>query len=115
MAGPRTMHSATLLPGGRVLVAGGRLSFGSITPAQIYENSGTAGTPDLPGAKSRHTATMLPSGKVLVVGGVNNGDAVVFDPAGTGSWAPAAFPGHVTRLPDRRAAHDRPRARRRRP
>jgi hypothetical protein len=37
---------------------------------------------------------MLPSGKVLVVGGGNNGNAVVFDPAGAGSWAQAAFPGH---------------------
>ena len=65
-----TDHTATLLPIGKVLVAGG--SNGSdLSSAELYDPaSGTwTATGSLGTARSFHTATLLPNGKVLVAGG----------------------------------------------
>ena len=72
----RERHSATLLPNGKVLVAGGRSSRGVITnSAEIYDPAtGTwTAAKSLTEARSSHTATLLPNGKVLVVGGYSGG------------------------------------------
>ena len=66
----RDWHTATLLPNGKVLVAGGyrqRLS----ASAELYDPaSGTwTTTGPLNTARGSHTATLLPNGKVLVAGG----------------------------------------------
>jgi hypothetical protein len=77
--GARGNHTATLLPNGQVLVAGGRdgFGFGNVlntsslyTPAQGNDpDSWTAVANQNMGARSLHTATLLPNGKVLVAGG----------------------------------------------
>lgn len=90
----REFHTATLLPNGKVLVAGGR-NTSSGTPldtAELYDPSTGlwTTTSSLAAARVWHTATLLPNGKVLVVGGrfVTGAvlkEAELFDPA-TGTW-----------------------------
>jgi hypothetical protein len=88
----RNSHTATLLPSGKVLVAGGFNSSGYLSSAELYDpatgswsNTGSLGT-----ARRQHTATLLPSGKVLVAGGDGNSgylsSAELYDPA-AGSWS----------------------------
>jgi WD40 repeat protein len=85
MAQARAYHTATLLPNGKVLVAG--------QSAELYDPAtGTwATTGSLSNSRSYHTATLLPNGKVLVAGGLAgfNGlaSAELYDPA-TGLWTP---------------------------
>jgi hypothetical protein len=69
-----THHSATVLPSGKVLVAGGWTSYQIVSSAQLYDpisNSwSSAGSMNSPHAD--HTAVLLPSGKVLITGGFVN-------------------------------------------
>lgn len=83
----RTFHTATLLPDGRVLVAGGDDRVGSpYATAELYDpNTGQfAATGAMVSGRSGHAATLLPSGKVLITGGANEtGDlatAELYDP-----------------------------------
>ncbi len=83
----RAQHTATLLPSGRVLVAGGGTDSSQITTCEEYDPiSQTWGrTGSLNVARVRHTAALLPNGKVLAVGGWNLNDgplasAELFDP-----------------------------------
>ena len=91
----RSSHTATLLPNGNLLVAGGAaVSLGtSLNSAEIFDpTSGTwSVTGRLATARNVHTATLLPDGKVLVAGG-NLGfgptaSAELYDPA-SGIWTP---------------------------
>jgi len=66
-------HTATLLPSGLVLVAGGIGSNSkSVSSAELYDPA--TGKWTLTGSMSTprydHTATLLPDGQVLVVGGL---------------------------------------------
>ena len=87
----RTNHTATLLPNGKILVAGGVGGSGYLASAELYDpTTGTwAATGSLATARRYHTATLLPNGKVLVAGGVNSSgfptSAELYDPA-TGTW-----------------------------
>jgi hypothetical protein len=85
------LHTATLLPSGKVLVVGG---FGSATlvTAEVYDEAIGAWTAagSLATARYSHTATSLPSGKVLVAGGhIDSGipvaSAELYDER-TGTW-----------------------------
>ncbi len=89
----RSQHTATLLPNGKVLVAGGLdSSSNSLASAELYDPaSGTwMETGNLAFARSQHTATLLPNGKVLVAGGLDSSSnslasAELYDPA-SGIW-----------------------------
>src|SRR5206468_4565756 len=72
----RDAHTATLLPNGKVLVAGGSNELdGVLSSAELYDPaSGTwTATGSLGTARSRHTVTLLPNGKVLLAGGASGG------------------------------------------
>jgi hypothetical protein len=97
MAFARQGHTATLLPNGKVLVAGGYNSAnGRLDSSELYDpaNGTWSPTGKLTGPRELHTETLLPNGKVLVAGGlqadVTSGghlkSAELYDPA-TGSWA----------------------------
>ena len=71
--GHRTLgHTATLLPNGKVLVAGGSIQWLCLSSAELYDPaSGTWSGDRQPRHRTRlHTATLLPNGKVLVAGGI---------------------------------------------
>src|SRR5947207_2587048 len=87
----RYFHTATLLPNGKVLVAGG-YNNSYLTSAELYDpaSGSWSATGSLTTARYAHTATLLPNGKVLVAGGYNNSgyltSAELYDPA-SGSWS----------------------------
>ncbi|MGH2667729.1 MAG: kelch repeat-containing protein, partial [bacterium] len=96
LAVARFHHTATLLPNGKVLVAGGvDDNHNYPAPAELYDPlTGTwspTGSLNIP--RSGHTATRLGDGKVLVAGGANNVDsnllssAELYDPV-LGTWSP---------------------------
>lgn len=107
LATARELHTATLLPNGKVLVAGGRtiridadghiIQSRLLDSAELYDPAtGTwSVTASMSIPRMGHTATPLPDGTVLVVGGATGGPprfdaaetAEIYDPA-TESWRP---------------------------
>jgi hypothetical protein len=94
MQSARAAHSATLLPNGKVLVAGGvGLDLNATATAELYDPATGAWAPTDGMNRSRffHTATLLANGQVLVAGGSDFEGALataeLFDPA-TGKWTP---------------------------
>jgi hypothetical protein len=88
----RAVATATLLPGGKVLIAGGTDWDFTIGSAEVYDPStGTfTATGSMSVPRADHTATLLPTGKVLIIGGsqtLANGpgnllsSAEIYDPA----------------------------------
>ena len=64
-------HTATLLPDGKVLVAGGQGRPGDLASSELYDPATRTwmSTGSLATDRFSHTATLLPNGKVLVAGG----------------------------------------------
>ncbi len=90
---PRGYHTATLLPNGKVLIAGGRRTFrDELDSAELYDpvlHKFTL-TGKMHSARAGHTATLLSDGKVLVAGGFQPGEALasaeLYDP-GSGTFS----------------------------
>jgi hypothetical protein len=92
MTAARAWHTATLLPDGRVLIAGGvgfvvingSYDFETFASAEIYDPStgSFSVTGNMTTARSQHTATLLANGKVLIAGGDNAipSSAELYDP-----------------------------------
>lgn len=86
LATARQLHTATVLPTGRILFVGGSNASGSDAPTEMYDPaSGTFSGDTAPGVlRSRHTATLMSDGRVLIVGGSGAtgtlGSSEVFDP-----------------------------------
>jgi len=88
----RASHTSTLLPNGKVLIAGGFAgSGGEYNPyrsAELYDPSSGRfeAIAEMSIGRSGHTATLLKNGKVLIVGGWTGrydlrGSAEIYDPA----------------------------------
>jgi hypothetical protein len=88
----RASHTSTLLPNGKVLIAGGFAGSGGesnpYTAAELFDpSSGTfQSVANMSIGRSGHTATLLKNGKVLIVGGWtgrydHRGSSEIFDPA----------------------------------
>src|ERR1700686_2458076 len=80
----RDPFTATLLPDGRVLIAGGYSSGGITNSTELYDSAGTASSAGatMQNARADHTATLLNNGKVLIVGGYSPavlGSAEIYD------------------------------------
>lgn len=71
----RYLATATRLPDGRVLVAGGRGGPGYLSSAELYDpTAGSWSAPTITAAgRFRHTASLLRNGTVLVAGGYGAG------------------------------------------
>jgi uncharacterized protein (TIGR03437 family) len=112
----RANHTATLLPNGQVLVAGGVNfgydigSFNYVTSAELYNPATERWQPtgSFTMIRGYHSAVLLPNGKILAVGSPDlNGRPVVwsaelYDPA-TERWSSTGTPtmfGKLTLLPN---------------
>ena len=76
MANTRVVHTATLLPSGQVLVAGGEGDEGfPIASAELYDPATGmwTRTAHMHYARDFHTATLLRNGRVLVSAGYGGG------------------------------------------
>ena len=97
-------HTATLLPNGLVLRAGGISASGDTTNAQLFIPADMAftNTGPLNTARDSHTATLLPNDSVLVAGGEDAGtilsSAEQYDPD-SGLWT------NTTSMQNERAWH----------
>lgn len=85
---PRGYHTATLLPNGKVLIAGGMSRRREVLDsAELYDPARHkfTFTGKMLSARAGHIATLLPDGKVLIAGGFRPGQAQasaeLFDPA----------------------------------
>ncbi len=95
------LHTATLLPSGKVLVVGESFGNARAFSAELFDPA--TGTWSVTGRlnqpRSGHTATLLPTGDVLVTGGAHNffnstpyfPDAELYN-AGTATWSTAGSP-----------------------
>jgi galactose oxidase-like protein/Kelch motif protein len=87
----RRGHTAMRLADGRVLIAGGENSTGTLNETELYDpSSGSfSAAANMATARADHSTTLLADGRVLIAGGNNGGTSVasteIFDPA-TGAF-----------------------------
>lgn len=86
MLAGRFNHTATLLPDGNVLIAGGNIgspSYASLSSAELYDPNTGAFTTTGSTCTTRRasTATLLNNGKVLITGGEGEKSAELYDPS----------------------------------
>ncbi len=92
LAAARYSHTATLLPNGLVLIAGGSGNSSTLSSAELYNPTSNtwSAAPGLSSARQSATATLLPSGILLVAGGYGSSgminSAELYNPA-TNLWA----------------------------
>ncbi len=94
MNSPRSYHTATLLPNGKVLIVGGRRTIREeLDSAELYDPALHKFIPTgkMLSAREGHTATLLQDGKVLITGGFVTGEvltsAELYDPI-SGTFSP---------------------------
>ncbi len=108
MTARRAAHTATLLPNGKVLIAGGFAGDeNSLASAEVFDptTSTFSSAGNMSATRAGHTATLLPNGKVLIAGGYNGSyltSAELYDPSArtftpTGRMVTARS-GHVATL-----------------
>jgi hypothetical protein len=88
MTTTRFFSTATLLPNGQVLVAGGYdNNLTDLSSAELYDPASGlwTATGSMTTARYDHTATLLPNGQVVVAGGASLASAELYDPA-IGLW-----------------------------
>lgn len=73
LATARANHTATLLPGGYVLVVGGENGSPLASTERYNLTMGWSNGGNLSEARAYHTATLLPNGRLLVAGGYGSG------------------------------------------
>src|SRR5260370_13357142 len=76
MSTARDYATATLLPNGKVLIAGGFGDAGVLSSTELYDPATNTfapsnATPEMNSARVADTATLLRNGKVLIAGGLN--------------------------------------------
>jgi hypothetical protein len=86
----RSGHMVTLLPNGKVLIAGGYTGSVQLSSAELYDPAtGTfTRTGDMTTARAGNAAVLLPNGKVLIAGGIS---AELYDPS-TGTFTATGNP-----------------------
>jgi Galactose oxidase, central domain/Kelch motif/FG-GAP-like repeat/FG-GAP repeat len=102
LATPRIGHTTTLLPSGKVLVAGGQGDGFRINSTELFDPSTNTWQPvgNMAISRSGHAATLLANGNVLVSGGFTSSDfmssAEIYD-VNANSWRTAS-PMAVSRI-----------------
>ena len=93
MASARNFSTATLLPSGRVLVAGGYAGSSVSASSQLHDPTTDTWlpAPSMASARYQHTATLLSDGRVLVAGGDGSGSPTVL--ASAEAYDPPRTPG----------------------
>ena len=83
----RRGHTATRLADGRVLIAGGENSTGTLNETELFDPSSAtfSAAANMATARANHSATLLADGRGLLAGGHDGGASVagteIFDPA----------------------------------
>ncbi|MBR8317348.1 hypothetical protein KDW36_29790 [Burkholderia dolosa] len=106
MSTARYIHTATLLPDGTVLVAGGGIGSARSSAELYHPDTKTWETvASMSARRYLHTATLLPDGTVLVAGALESSSAELYHPD-TRTWetvasmSSARYDHTATLLPD---------------